>query len=180
MRFRAIFLKTCTSVFIPEYKCKMPISALSVVREGVVWDQTRPVTLSHLVFDNYSHSRDPGLSCLTPVTSHHSVPHQPHLLHRVPVRGDDRSVAAVERSGGTPPDGHPDVVLHLRSPGTAVEQVIVASPEHHPGRLGDESLLQQVLQAALQEFHWRPLKQSTVRPEPGPAQSPAWKYIPLE
>lgn len=80
------------------------------------------------------------------------------LVHGVPVRGDDWSVAAVERTGGTPTDGHPDVVLHLRSPGTAVEQIIVASLVHHPGRLGHETLLQQVLQAALQEFHWRPLE----------------------
>ena len=68
-------------------------------------------------------------------------------------------MAAVEGPRGTPGHGHPDVVLHLRGPGAAVEQVVGPSPVHHPRGLCYQPLLQEVLQAALEELHGRTLEQ---------------------
>ena len=81
------------------------------------------------------------------------------LVHGVPVGGDDGRVAPVEGPGGAPGHRHPDVVLHLRGPGAAVEKVIVPTSEHHPGRLCHQPLLQEVLQAALEKLYRGTLEQ---------------------
>ena len=90
------------------------------------------------------------------------------LVHGIPVSGDDRLGAPVERTSGTPAHRHPDVVLHLRGPGTAVEEVVVPATVHHPGSLRHQALLQQVLQAAPQELNRRALEQRDYQSELSP------------
>ena len=60
-------------------------------------------------------------------------------------------------------DSHSDVILHLRGPGAGVEQVVVTTLVHHPGSLGHQSLLQQVVQAALEDLHGGSSEEHTAR-----------------